>query len=75
MLGLVALDERYGLREYGDVAAQNAVDILIGGERASAFAHEVGVDYRLFGHAFGDVQRAVVMRVGILFLVMIYFRK
>ena len=72
VLGLVALDEGYGLREDRYVAAQNALDIFIRREGAAALAHEMGIDDGLVGNTLGDVQRRVVVRVGILLFEVFY---
>ena len=73
VVGIAALDERDGLRENGDVAPEDACDILLGGETSSFRFAEVRIDDGLVGDAFGYVERAVVMGVDILFFVVVDF--
>ena len=69
------LDERDGLREGGDVAREDALDVLVGRERALAAPREVGAYDRLVPDAFRDVERRVVVRVRILLFVVVYLRE
>ncbi len=69
------LDERDGLRKGGDVAREDARDILVGGERALLAPREVRTYDRLVFNTFSDVERRVVVRVRILFFVVVYFRE
>ena len=69
---VVGLDERDGLRKGGDVAGENALDVLVGRELRLLAAREVRVYDRLIFNAFGDVQSRVVVHVGVLFFVMVY---
>ncbi len=43
MRGVVALDERDGLRQHGDVAAQDALHVLLDGERPFPALLEIGI--------------------------------
>ena len=43
VIGVVALDQGDGLREDGDISRKNSLDVLIGRERATFLALEVGV--------------------------------
>ena len=72
VVGVRRFDERDGLREGGDVACENALDILPGGERALLAALEVRAYYRLFFNALRNVEGCVVVRVCVLFFVMVY---
>ena len=72
VVGVRRFDERDGLREGGDIARENALDVLSGGESALLAPLEVGAYYRLFFNALRDVEGCVVMRVCVLFFVMVY---
>src|SRR5574344_1952417 len=66
MLGFIALDKGYGLREDCYVTSQNTVDIFVRSKFATVLTHEIGVYYRLIANTLRNVARAVVMRVGVL---------
>ena len=69
VVGRVArLDERDGLRQRRDVAREDSLDVFGRREVAPAAADEMGVDDRLVLDPFGDVQRRVVVHVGVLLL-------
>ncbi len=75
VVGIVALDQRYGLGEDRYVAGQNARDILVDRHGAALALDEMGVDYGFVVDALGHVEGAVVVHVEILFLVMFYLRE
>ena len=70
--GVIALDEGYGLRENGYVATQNTLHVLVGRERATLLALEIGVYYGLILNALRYIQGAVVVSIYILFFVVVY---
>ena len=69
VIGFVALDEGDGLREYCDVAREDTLDVLVGGQGAAFLALEIGVYNRLILNAFSDVECAIVMSINVLFFV------
>ena len=75
VFGVGGFDERDGLRQHGDVAREDAGDILSGGKRPLLAPHEVGIYDRLVINALCDVKRRVVMRVRILLFVVFDFRE
>ena len=72
MVGVVALDKGNCLRKGRDITLENARNVLVGGELAALLAYEIGVYYRLLRNALGDVERGVVVSIGILALVVLY---
>lgn len=75
MGGVVAFDERDGLRQGGDVAREDALDVFVGRKPPLLAAREVRAYDRLVFNAFGDVERRVVMGICVLFFVMVYLRE
>ena len=61
VFGPAALDERDGLRQYGDVAREDALHVLVGGERGAPLAVEVGIYGRLGGDSFRYAEGAVAV--------------
>ena len=75
MGGVVAFDERDGLRQGGDVAREDAFDVFVGRKPPLLAAREVRAYDRLVFNAFRDVERRVVMGICVLFFVMVYLRE
>ena len=64
VVGVLALDKRYSLPEHGDVALENAIDILVGREQAATrLALHIGVYDRRLCNAFIDGQSGILLVV------------
>ena len=74
VVGIVALDKGYRLREDGDVAIQDSRHILVGCEATTTLLHEVGVYNRLLGYSVRYRKCAIVVHIAVLTtLEMLYF--
>ena len=65
-------DQRDGLREGGDVAREDARDVLFGRKRTLLAPLEIRTYYRLVLNSFRDIEGRIVMRVRVLFFVVVY---
>ncbi len=73
MLGIVRFDERDGLRKNSNIPRENPRNEIVDGQFTLLGPREIRVYDGLVFNPFRNVQRRIVMRIGILLFVVVYF--